>query len=217
MREFETEDRDEFIPTRMTLIERLKQWDDRESWKTFFDTYWKLIYGVALRSGLSPDEAQEVVQETIISVSKNIGKFKADPAYGSFKSWLLQLTRWRITSQVRKRPKEELGRLHLNKGVPASEAATATEFQIPDPAANRLDGIWEEEWKKDLLAAALEKLKRRVSAKHYQIFYTHVIEGMPADKVARLLGASQATVYVVKLRLAPKLRKAVAEVEASRL
>jgi hypothetical protein len=43
-------DPDELLPTRWTLIERLKNWDDQESWRQFFDTYWKLIYGVAIES-----------------------------------------------------------------------------------------------------------------------------------------------------------------------
>ena len=46
------------IPTRWSLISRLKDWDDRESWKDFFDAYWKLIYGVAIKSGLTHPEAQ---------------------------------------------------------------------------------------------------------------------------------------------------------------
>src|SRR6266487_3769354 len=96
-------DSDELLATRWTLIERLKNWDDQESWRQFFDTYWKLIYGVAIKSGLTHPEAQDVVQETVISVCKSMHNFKADPAYGSFKAWLLNLTRWRITDQFRKR------------------------------------------------------------------------------------------------------------------
>ena len=58
---------DPFIPTRWSLISRLKDWDDRENWKNFFDTYWKLIYGAAIKAGLSDVEAEEVVQETVIT------------------------------------------------------------------------------------------------------------------------------------------------------
>ena len=76
-------EQDELLPTRWTLIERLKNWDDQESWREFFETYWKLIYGVAIQSGLDHAEAQEVVQETVISVSKSMPKFRADPAFGS--------------------------------------------------------------------------------------------------------------------------------------
>ena len=43
----------EFIPTRRSLITRLKNWNDQDGWQRFFDTYWRMIYSVARRSGLS--------------------------------------------------------------------------------------------------------------------------------------------------------------------
>ncbi len=48
---------DEFLPTRKSLLSRLKNWDDSQSWREFFDTYWSLIYGVAIKGGLSDAEA----------------------------------------------------------------------------------------------------------------------------------------------------------------
>ena len=53
----------EFLPTRTSLLERLKDWRDNPSWREFFDAYWKLIYGFALHSGLTKAEAEDVVQE----------------------------------------------------------------------------------------------------------------------------------------------------------
>src|SRR5215472_5615555 len=94
---------EEFIPTRYTLLSRLLNWEDNESWKDFFDTYWRLIYSVARKSGLTEVEAQEVVQETVISVAKHIHKFRLDRKLGSFKGWLRNITRWRIADQLRKR------------------------------------------------------------------------------------------------------------------
>ena len=87
------------IPTRYTLLSRLQNWEDNESWRDFFDTYWRLIYTVAVKSGLTDTEAKEVVQETIICVARNIQKFKRDRKLGSFKGWLLQVTRRRIADQ----------------------------------------------------------------------------------------------------------------------
>src|SRR5512143_622133 len=84
------------IPTRYSLLSRLQDWDDQESWRTFYDTYWRLIYTAAIKSGLSEPEAEDVVQETVISVAKDIHKFRRDRARGSFKGWLKNLTRWRI-------------------------------------------------------------------------------------------------------------------------
>src|SRR5438045_9395333 len=93
----------ELIPTRATLIEKLKNWQDQASWQEFFDIYWRLIYCVGRKAGLTEVEAQDVVQETLMSVAKHIPTFKYDPGLGSFKAWLLQMTRWRIVDQLRKR------------------------------------------------------------------------------------------------------------------
>src|SRR5437773_1397624 len=89
-------DVDELIPTRQSLLSRLKDWNDQESWRDFFETYSWLIYKTAIRAGLTEAEAQDVVQETVLSVSKSMPGFEYDASKGSFKSWLLQLTRWRI-------------------------------------------------------------------------------------------------------------------------
>src|SRR2546426_10707649 len=93
------------IPTRHSLLARLKDWGDQTSWQDFFDTYWRLIYNVAAKAGLTDTEAEEVVQETVITVAKKISEFKADPARGSFSAWLMHTTRWRIADQFRKRQK----------------------------------------------------------------------------------------------------------------
>ena len=101
---------DELIPTRRSLLDRLRNWDDQASWKDFFETYWKLIYGVARKAGLSDAEAQDVVQESIFSVARYIPDFRYDPALGSFKSWLMRLTRCRIADHFRKRQFEREGK-----------------------------------------------------------------------------------------------------------
>src|SRR6266481_5270325 len=113
---FMPEELPDLISTRMTLIERLKDWEDQESWRQFFDTYWKLIYSVARKSGLSQQDAEDVVQETVICVSKNIRNFKADSSFGSFRAWLLRMTRWRVMNRTNRRPPEEAFRFHKNHG-----------------------------------------------------------------------------------------------------
>ena len=64
------------------------------------------------------------------------------------------------------------------------------------------------------MAAALEKLKERVSVRQFQIFFLHVIKAMPALETARALGVNVARIYLVKHRVKPLFEKAVKEVEA---
>jgi RNA polymerase sigma-70 factor (ECF subfamily) len=151
-------DDEEFIPTRKSLLSRLKNWDDNASWRDFFDTYWKLIYGVALKAGLTHTEAQDVVQETVLGVAKSIGQFKYDPAVCSFKSWLMQVTRHRIANQFERRKRHP-----LPPETPLDHASeTPLLERVPDPAASALEAIWDEEWEKNLMDAAIRKVKHRV-------------------------------------------------------
>jgi hypothetical protein len=71
------------LQTRTTLIKRLKDWQDQASWQAFFDTYWKLIYGFAVQCGLNGTEAEDVVQETMISVAKQMPNFEYNRSLGS--------------------------------------------------------------------------------------------------------------------------------------
>jgi RNA polymerase sigma-70 factor (ECF subfamily) len=99
----------DLLPTRQSLLGRLKDWSDDQSWRDFFETYWRLIYSTARKSGLSDAEAQEVVQETVIAVAKQMSAFKYDPALGTFKGWLKLVIRRRVVDQYRKRKPHEVG------------------------------------------------------------------------------------------------------------
>src|SRR5262245_6507304 len=89
------------LPTRYSLLSRLQNWADQDSWKDFFDTYWRLIYSIAIKSGLTECEAEDVVQETVICVARDIHTFKRDRRLGSFKGWLRNTVRWKVADQFR--------------------------------------------------------------------------------------------------------------------
>ena len=68
------------LPTRQSLLSRLRDWQDDDGWREFFDTYWRLIYRVARQAGLDDATAQDVVQNTFIYLSRRMPKFRYDPA-----------------------------------------------------------------------------------------------------------------------------------------
>jgi len=203
---------DQLIPTRRSLLSRLKDWDDQESWKDFFDTYWKLVYGVAIKSGLNDAEAQDVVQETVLSVAKKMHAFKYDPAVGTFKSWLLLITRRRIADHLRKVYREPPQ--HVSQRNAEETARTPTIEKAADPASLELDRIWEEEWQKNLLEAAIQRVRRQVDPKQFQIFDSYVLKQWPVDDVKKTLGVSAAQVYLAKHRISALIKKEIKKLEA---
>ena len=200
---------DELIPTRRSLLTRLKHWDDQEGWKQFYDTYWKLIYNAAILSGLSDADAQDVVQDTVIAVTKKMGKFKYDPALGSFKGWLLHLTRWRIADQWRKR-----GDVFVASGsAPDETSRTAMIERAPDPKSLNLDAVWEEEWQQNLLDAALERVKRKAGAKQFQLFDLYVTKQWLVEDIVKTMEVSVHQVYQAGSRVSALVRKEVKQLE----
>ena len=123
---------DELIPTRQSLLVRLKDADDHKSWQDFFE-HLRPFY---LRSGsqIGPDHGRGAGgrQETVISVSKKMPEFTYDPKVGAFKGWLMRLTHWRIKDQLRKRMRDAA----LIHSAETSTATTLIE-RLPDPQGQR--------------------------------------------------------------------------------
>jgi RNA polymerase sigma-70 factor (ECF subfamily) len=201
---------DEFLPTRHSLLQRLKNWEDQASWQDFFDTYAKLIYGVALKAGLTDAEAQDVVQETVMTVAKNIKDFQVGSEHGSFKGWLLKITRWRIADQFRKRPEAAPLTAHGS----GDTIRTSTTDRIADPASLNLDAVWDADWEQNLLDAAMEKVQQQVEPAQFQMFHLHVMRQWTAEKVAQKLGVKIGKVYFAKYKISRLIKKEAKRLEA---
>jgi RNA polymerase sigma factor (sigma-70 family) len=199
------------IQTRETLLERLKSADDHASWQDFFNTYWRLLYGFAVKAGLTEEEARDVVQDTVITVARNIPGFCYNPQECSFKTWLLNLTRWRIVDKIRQR--------RTSRALPTqgSEGGHAELDEIPDPVESAIEGIWDAEWEANLLDVAALRIKTRTKPKQYQMFYLHVLKQMPASKVAERLGTSLSSVYLARHVVGRMFRREVKLLQAESL
>ena len=192
--------------TRNSLISRLKRADDHESWQSFFNVYWRLIYGAAIDAGLTETEAEDVVQETVISVLKAIPQFEYDPNRGHFRNWLLQLTGWRIKDQFRNRGREELvpvvaGQLDVDKLPFPPEQ----DLGIPD-----LEQKWKDEWDTNLLSAAVERVRHRTDPKQFQLFELYVLNDWPIQKICSVLNVSAPRIYLTKHRIMSQIKKELA-------
>ena len=198
-----------YAKTRKSLIARLDNWEDQKTWDEFYQTYWRLIYSVAVRAGLRPEEAFDCVQETILSIAKQSKKKLYDPEQGSFKTWLMNMTRWRINDQFRKRKKDTA----MTGGDWDDERKTAVIDRIEDPNGDVLERLWDVEWKKGIADAALSRVKAQVSPKQYQIFDYYVVRQWDAGKVQDKLNVSMAQVYLAKHRVGAVLKKELAKLE----
>src|SRR5439155_12047656 len=206
------------LETRPSLLGRLRSGDDPKSWQEFYRTYGGLIRFFSEKAGLTADEAEEVVQETAIGVARGLPKFVYDPKVCRFKTWLLNLTRWRIQDQLRKRqkagqavsgPKEA----ELSPRASGDLGSTLTIERIADSAVPEFGGEWDAAWEKNLLAQALERVRGHIEERQFQVFDLYVMKGWPPAEVAQTLGISIARVDLIKHRVSALLKKEVRRLE----
>lgn len=201
---------DSLLPTRQSLLTRLRDWQDQDGWRDFFDSYWRLIYNVARKSGLSDADAQDVVQTTFMYLARRMPNFHYDRARGSFKSWLRAVTRSRISVYRRGEKADE----RFNREpLPGDENDIPLVEQVPDPAADALDGVWQREWEENLLKSAFRHVRSKVTSQQLLIFRTASTGELSAGQVAKKLGVSLARVYLARHRVGKLLK---AEIERLR-
>jgi len=183
------------LPTRSSLLQRVKNTDDQDSWREFYDIYRGLIFAFARKAGLTVEEAEEAVQETLIATSRHLPKFRYNPKVCSFKTWLLNLAQWRVKDQLRKRRR---------RGPDLHEE---TSEETASLESNQLETIWDEEWRTAWLQATFTTIKTEISPKQWQIFDLYVLKEWAPGDVARTLRVNIARVYLVKHRISALLKK----------
>ncbi len=183
--------------TRLSLLVRMKDLGDQSGWQRFYDTYQSAIRGLARRAGLAASEADDVVQETLISVARSMPTFEYDRSKGSFKGWLFQITRRRIADHYRRK---------------RDSISIDLDLDLVPMADEQLEKQWDEEWRRSLLEQAIQSTRTLVAPAQWQMFDLIALQNWPMDRVTRLLGVNRAQVYMARMRVGNILRK-----EATRL
>ncbi|MCB1275324.1 sigma-70 family RNA polymerase sigma factor [Prosthecobacter sp.] len=183
------------LETRSSLLTRLRDWGDAPGWREFFDTYWQLIYSVARRSGMKDHDAQDLVQEVMVSVAREMPDFHYDPARGRFKAWLLRIVHRRVAD-------------HWRTGVARRQNTVSMEDEIvPEPIDDTgFEKLWQDEWQQQMLALALRRVKARVSVQQFMIFEMAEMRRLPMAEIRRGLGVSTTQVYLARHRVRKMVR-----------
>ena len=190
-------------PTRPSLLIRIRDHADRESWAEFVEVYAPLVYGFVRRQGLQDADSADLTQDVLRSVAGAISRLDYDPRKGSFRGWLFTIVRNRLRNELKRRQRREQG---------SGDSAIAA--VIADQPA---DDDWEEQWNHDheqrLFAWAAKRVQAEVESKTWQAFQYTTIEGRAAKEVAEELTMTVAAVYLAKSRVMTKLRELVREAD----
>jgi RNA polymerase sigma-70 factor (ECF subfamily) len=190
------------IETNESLLGRLRIVDAHGAWQEFFEAYWGAILRYGRKLGLSADQAEEVLQETMVVLMRILPRFAYDPRKGRFRNFLLTI--------VHRRALAVLERNSRRKPVAWSEAL---EGDLADPFGNSESAEREarERWRDSLLEEAIRRLREdpRLAEKTLAVFEAYVINRQPATEVARRFEVSENAVYQIRNRLLRRLKAEV--------
>jgi RNA polymerase sigma-70 factor (ECF subfamily) len=176
--------------TPISLLERLRQPHDTAAWSQFVHLYTPLLYCWARRTGLSKEDAADLLQDVFTILVQQLPAFEYHPGK-SFRAWLrtILLNRWRT---LRRHRQPQL--------FPPDNLDDLAGIADPEPPG-------EAEERRQLVQRALALLESKFGPTTWQAFRECVVQGRPAADVAAELGLSINAVYLARSRVLKHLRE----------
>ncbi|MCE9534048.1 MAG: sigma-70 family RNA polymerase sigma factor [Planctomycetes bacterium] len=178
------------IPTPHSLLERLRQQPDADSWCRFVELYTPLLYQFSVKLGLTKPRAEDLVQEVFAILVRELPRFEYDPSR-SFRAWL-----WTIF-----RNKSHEFRRRFD---PLAGANPAPQTLI-DP--NPISDLEEAEFNRYLVHRAMQIMKAEFAETTWRACLACVVEEQAPEDVAEELGITKEAVYQAKSRVLRRLRQ----------
>ncbi|NQZ58793.1 MAG: sigma-70 family RNA polymerase sigma factor [Lentisphaeraceae bacterium] len=189
--------------TRETLIQRLSNCYDEQSWEEFVRYYRGFIFAVVHRSGLSYEDSQDVTQDVVVRAWKALPQFEYRKGECKFRSWLMTVCR-NCMFDYAKSKRGRLEKLRVDVSVDV--------LTLCGSSAAEIDVIAEVEWKKHIAELALESVIEDFSETVLQTFYLHA-EELSVREISERLGISENNVHVYRARVRKALMKEIFRLE----
>jgi RNA polymerase sigma-70 factor (ECF subfamily) len=184
--------------TSLTLLERLqKNPDDPQAWTLFIERYQPRIRRWCVTWGLQDCDADDVAQDVLVKLFAALRKFQYDPTR-SFRAWLKTVTQHAWSDFVaarRRRPGQAPS--GIDTIADSAEAQSDLERQLEDA------------FDRELLEAAMHRIKGRTKPVNWEAFHLTAMEGLSGAEVARKLAIPVGHVFVAKHRVQKMLQDEV--------
>ncbi len=192
------------LDTSVSLLQRLAgDQQDANAWQEFVTRYGGLVLHWARRWGLSGSDAQDVAQEVLLVLVRQIRSFRYDPQR-RFRSWLKTIV-MRTCTRLRQ---AEL-RSEVNGKGGTLHARLLESIEARENLAHLLERFADRE----VLELAVQRVKRRVQPTTWAAFERLAIERRPGLVVARELGLKLSWIYVARHKVQRMLREELDKLE----
>jgi RNA polymerase sigma-70 factor (ECF subfamily) len=184
--------------TSLSLLERACQNSDAEAWRVLADIYTPWLRRWCRKSGLQESDVDDVVQDVLVVVARELPNFRHNRRVGAFRTWLRGILIHRL-QDLRRRAQ------HRPAAMGGTECLEwLQEFADPQGELSRL---WDQQHDQHVLRQLLTRVESRFSASTVQAFRRIVLDQVDADDAAREIGLSLNAVVVAKCKVLKELRR----------
>jgi RNA polymerase sigma factor (sigma-70 family) len=186
-----------YNPTRVTLLAKLKKTENEAAWLEFENTYRGFILSLIVRMGINQQDAEDISQAVLTKVWQKIEDFEYNQNKGKFHNWLAAMTRNTVKDFFRTKKNFITGR----DSVEYQEDYINIEEQVlPD-----IENLAREEWVLHITNLAWNNIKDEIYETKQEVFKL-VSSEVPNKEIARKLGISETSVRVYKAEVFEKMR-----------
>lgn len=183
--------------TPVSLLERLRLRPDGESWQRLVDLYTPLLNRWLGRHTMPHADAEDLVQEVLAVVVRELPNFYHNLRRGAFRRWLRTILANRLRAFWRDRKA-----LPINRGDDPEQIWA----RLEDPCSD-LSGVWDREHDRYVLGRLLELLPSEFEPATWKAFRLVAVEGRSPAEVAQELGLSTNAIRIAKSRVLKRMRQ----------
>jgi RNA polymerase sigma factor (sigma-70 family) len=188
------------METSVSLLDRLADSPTEADWRRLDGLYRPLLAAWASRAGVPPSDTDDLIQEVLLAVVKQVGDFDRG-AEGAFRGWLRTVLARRITDYLRRR---------AVRPVATGDPDFARRLDELASPASDLSRLWDREHDAHVARQALRIVEPDFAPATWQAFRRQVIDGLPAAEAAREAGITLNSALLAKSRVLKRLRQEVA-------
>jgi RNA polymerase sigma-70 factor (ECF subfamily) len=194
-----------FSRTSITLLGRLRDNpEDKQAWSEFVERYGRIIFRWCRHWNLQEADAEDVTQNVLLRLAQKMPMFVYDPSR-SFRAWLKTLTHHAWSDFVGSRQNRTQG---------SGDTGTLQVLQSVE-AREDLEKHLDEAFDRELLDAAMARVRERVAPQTWEAFRLTAIEGLSGAETAERVPMQVAQVFVARRRVQKMLQEEVARLETT--
>lgn len=190
-----------FPRTSTSLLQALGGQPDSSVWREFFRHYAPPVFRIAKLRGLQTMDAEDIVQDVMVVIAKQISSFNYSRDRGRFRDWVRRITDHKIVDLIRRQRTR-------------SAAALGDNCPVGDNYAT-IDQYWERQWQLQDLEYCLERISGRISERRLAAFRMYVLDGVSASNTARTLNMQVGYVYANRNQILNLIKAEMNKLESS--